>query len=429
MKKPGLLFMLLICSMVCSLGAFAQSSEPVEVHTKYGTFIAASNKPIEFYDNGNVKSVYTRENLIAELPCGKIVISSANGYPLTFYENGNLESAYLPYFRAKEYDADVNMIKTKMGVFEAKREWLIYFYDDETPKSFALASETQISETEILAAKTLVSFHKNGRISELTLTKQLKNGGLISKKSKPIFLDENGYIVSFTVDKGSTLTFNETKIPLEDGSTISFYESGKLKHFVLNLTGIDATIGTVKFANSGKCTVINEKSEYDYGYGQRSDEVYVDIVLYENGNVASASIEKSPYAVMEYSFILLEGDGGLYCTDLECYENGKVKSIIMNPPLMYPVSEDTIYFVSKELNSPDQSNYVIAGVELKESKKGKFYDTRKLFLSVNNKQMIYDTDLNTSVQIKWKDNKPVSYSYVLKDAVTGEEEVIEKKIK
>lgn len=426
--KKSLLFILMCLSSVL---LFAEKlTEQKSVNTKYGTFTAVAKSEISFYENGNVKSFYIKEDILAETPCGKVVVTSAQNTPVTFYEDGSLESGYIPYFRSKDYDSDVNILKTSVGPLVAKKEKPIFFWPDGTPKSFYIAENTKITEQEILARNSIIAFHENGVPSEITYANSITLSSFVVKASKPMYINDQGQIFSFTVDKGSKILIGNTDLPLESDSTLTFYENFTPKQFTIDLTGIEADIGSFHISYKNIHEVLNAEYYDSFSEKTRGDDLSILVTYYENGNIESLQAVEPEYAHYTYLFDLDMDDFYISCSSISCYEDGSLKSIILTPSLITQADKNhMVYLIQGIFMSPDQSKQVTLCTERNELLQGTFKDERKNCLVLPDNKKIYDNQLNLTTQIQWENNKPVSYSYSKYDSFEDKYLPVEKKIK
>ena len=121
-------------------GVSVQNAENIkeEIETKYGKFTVKSGFPVERYESGAIKSFYVEDYngkifphfkmpnfgfgelyFVTPYPKGD-VLSNINAHPIEFWENGNLKSVYIGDIRYDSFDGD-NHLKIKLPYYSRCR--------------------------------------------------------------------------------------------------------------------------------------------------------------------------------------------------------------------------------------------------------------------------------------------------------------------
>lgn len=300
-------------------------SEDTELKTKSGKFIFKSNKMIEFYENGFIKS--------GELKNGNII---------EFYQNGMMKQIEL-----------VNNIelKTKNGllIFEgdARYKNKVEFYEDEIVKTGWL-KDNQIIKTSIGDIKTdgRINFYENGSISSVKIKTKEINTPIGKIKATKLFFDKKGLLSSCEILSKNMSSGKYFGLEFASDFTvydkIGFYENGKIKNLFLKSNNwIKTNIGKIKTTKEGGFFEVYENGNlkkasiqtqiFDTPLGLISSG---NITLYESGKLKSISIADDRIELPEqyrmYTEITEDGFGQSEkvipeCTSIGFYENGVIK--------------------------------------------------------------------------------------------------------
>ncbi|AGT42788.1 hypothetical protein [Treponema pedis] len=300
-------------------------SEDTELTTKAGKFIFKTDKMIEFYENGFIKS--------GELK---------NGNTIEFYENGMMKQIEL-----------VNNIKlnTKNGslifIGDIHSKNKVEFYENGIVKTGWL-KDSQIIKTGIGDIKTdgRIHFYENGGISWVEIKPKQINTSIGKIETTKLFFNKKGSLSmckispqKITSGKYSGLEFLSSFTIYDE---IAFYENGKIKNFSLRSNDwIKTNIGKIKVTKDGGFLEIYENGNLKKAFIQ--SQVFdtplglislSNINLYESGKFESIKILENTIALPEqyrmYTEINEEGFGQSEMTIPECsaigfYESGGIK--------------------------------------------------------------------------------------------------------
>ena len=281
-------------------GVSVQNAENqrTEIETKYGKFTVKSGYPLERYESGAVKSFYVEDyggKIIPQLkipnfgslyfvtpyPKDNDVLSRINTHPVEFWENGNLKSVYIGDIKYSSLDGDTHLkitlskYKHKSGRNKGKMETLsvfpksvIYFYETGELKSFTVAQGQTLqflramTTTDAQRAKQLfknqstIELYENGSVKSFTPSDSAvltyKNPlGLMIAKGTAITLspEDETVLTSFYPAKGASLSLgSDIVVKLSDSMPVVFYDDGKaLKQMTWSFDAINFTLGKVDF--------------------------------------------------------------------------------------------------------------------------------------------------------------------------------------
>ena len=281
-------------------GVSVQNAENqrTEIETKYGKFTVKSGYPVERYESGAVKSFYVEDyggKIIPQLkipnfgslyfvtpyPKDNDVLSRINTHPVEFWENGNLKSVYIGDIKYSSLDGDTHLkitlskYKHKSGRNKGKMETLsvfpksvIYFYETGELKSFTVAQGQTLqflramTTTDAQRAKQLfknqstIELYENGSVKSFTPSDSAvltyKNPlGLMIAKGTAITLspEDETVLTSFYPAKGASLSLgSDIVVKLSDSMPVVFYDDGKaLKQITWSFDSINFTLGKVDF--------------------------------------------------------------------------------------------------------------------------------------------------------------------------------------
>ncbi|UTC81876.1 hypothetical protein [Treponema denticola] len=300
-------------------------SEDTELKTKSGKLIFKSDKMIEFYKNGFIKS--------GELK---------NGNTIEFYENGMM----------KQIELVNNLeLKTKTGllIFEgdAHNKNKVEFYEDEIVKTGWL-KDNQIIKTSIGDIKTdgRINFYENGSISSVKIKTKEINTPIGKIEATKLFFDKKGLLSSCEILSKNVSAGKHFGLEFFSNFTvydkIGFYENGKIKNLFLKSNDwIKTNIGKIKTTKEGGLFEVYENGNlkkasiqtqiFDTPLGLIPSG---NITLYESGKFESIFMADDKIELPEQYFMYTEVNEDGFgqservipeCTSINFYENGIIK--------------------------------------------------------------------------------------------------------
>lgn len=278
-----------------------------EIETKYGSFTAKGGFPVERYESGAVKSFYAEDyggkvplkipmknfgfgELYFETPSprGEDVLSRINAHPIEFWENGNVKSVYIGNFQYDSLDGDKHL-KIKLpkykytgGLHKGQMQELsvfpksvVSFYESGALKSFKVADGQTLNflrsmgKTDAQRARQLfknqseIEFYENGSIKRFTpissavLTYKNPLGFAIKGGTEiTVSPDDETVLTSFYPVPNSSLSLGENIIVnILNTVPVAFYDDGKtLKQISWQFKNLNFTLGNIQFLSTEEVT-------------------------------------------------------------------------------------------------------------------------------------------------------------------------------
>lgn len=194
------------------------------VSTKYGVFLPCSDAsdlrkkyrcPVDFYDNGRVRSIYLQEPVKVDFPAGRFQAEL-----LTFYEDGSIKRVFPLYGQISAYwsiEDELNSAPYYDFVFEENslrmRPQCLFFYPSGKIRSITLWPDDTVNiKTSVGCIKTKLGI-------------ELYEAGSI-RSIEPVF----GTVVRTEYGDIKPFVYHELMMHSEYASMV-FYEDGGLKSF------------------------------------------------------------------------------------------------------------------------------------------------------------------------------------------------------
>lgn len=276
-------------------------SKKEEIETKYGKFTVKTGFPVERYESGAVKSFYIDDfeeplkfaelnhpdygKIIVSTPTPKDYFTTEKPQPLEFYENGNIKTLKLASIKYSENPGGYFNIK-----FEKYDESLaifpnstIHFYENGKVESINVASEQSFKflrdasiDTKTKAVfenQSEIEFYDDGNIKKYTSQNaKIKNPlNLKMRKGKSVVVSKDNPIlaIGFYPETGSSIALSDTiVVKCVPGEPIYFWENGtSLKQISWSFNTVNFSIGKVNFysglnGESVQQTVYFDKTGY-----------------------------------------------------------------------------------------------------------------------------------------------------------------------
>lgn len=253
-----------------------------EIETKYGKFTARTGFPVERYESGAVKSFYIDDfgqplyfaqlnhpdygRIIVSTPVPKEdYLSQMNAQPLEFWENGNIKTLKL---------ADIKYADNQGGYFNIKFEKydeslaifpnsVIYFYENGKIESVKVAigqsfrflrdASIDTKNKAVFKNQSRIKFYDDGNIKEYTpqnaKIKNPLNFGMRQGSSVVVSKNNPALAIGFYPATGSSIALSDTIIvKCVPGEPIYFWENGaSLKQLSWFFDTVNFTLGKVNF--------------------------------------------------------------------------------------------------------------------------------------------------------------------------------------
>ena len=290
----------------------AELANSVVFETNYGSISTKEGTNVCFYENGNVKSFFTDDEVLFSLKCGRLTLSSLyskynasawpeKNLPLTFDEEGNLLSAYIPFVK-KSMPKPV--VETVVGEIELRNQAPVSFYSNGKLKSAGIPAKTVVKingELTPLTANSRISFYENGNLESYTPTEQKIFYGIKTKAKEPLVFSENGKIISLVPANGEILEMGDgLSFYLENFKPVEFYESGEYKKITIDCGGKDFSYDDFRFLSK------DETKEF------------ITFEFYEDGALSKATGVNFKFKYNDIEF---------KAEILEIYPSGKLRSV------------------------------------------------------------------------------------------------------
>lgn len=256
-------------------------SKKEEIETKYGKFTVKSEFPVERYESGTIKSFYINDfeeplkfaelnhpdygKIIVSTPTPKEYFTTEKPQPLEFYENGNIKTLKL---------ADIKYADNEGGYFNIKFEKYdeslaifpnstIHFYENGKIESIKVAfgqsfkflrdASIDTKSKAVFKNQSEIKFYDDGNIKEYTPENaRIKNPlNLKMRQGRSVFVskDNSTLAIGFYPETGSSIALSDTIIvKCVSGEPIYFWENGtSLKQISWSFDTVNFTIGKVNF--------------------------------------------------------------------------------------------------------------------------------------------------------------------------------------
>src|SRR5574344_75719 len=428
----------------------AGQEEAKTIETKFGALPVKEGTPVEYYESGAVKSffiddksgtVYASIEIAKQNPGitftngdmrvvtpypSQDYMQSRKTKPVEFYENGNLKSVRLANVKygksLNDYPEivlsnDSNLNGEKLCI---RKDTTVEFYESGKIKSVVVPQNQSFNFLLTMNPKAVfknfstVEFYENGNLksfllaSDINLT--LKNPfGIAVRFDKPVTLSpiDSNMILSFTPANGTKLNLgNDVKIYFVDDMPVTFYEDGKnLKEITWRYDAVSFMLGgaqfigandtpfetTVKFNQNGNVESISGKKSSVFIYVIEDRKVPVnEIRLDENLNLLYSEHKTVPLVISEKAVKNGSKNGKEKTLSFKIYyKDGKRTAVIGRVEKIFV---DPSNFYASSYNSAD--NCIL------------FYSADKVSKVITSEKQI---TLDSEIYFDEKEN-PVSYS-------------------
>ena len=281
---------------------------------------------IDFYENGEAKSIHLIEPQILKISIGKILVINT----IELYQNGIIQSVNLN---------DIQTIASPAGNIDVKN--YINFNDNGTIQLTELNSTVKTkSSIGTITLKEYIGFFSNGNIKEGKIADDLihlnKSNAKGSFSNVLISFFSNEQIKSIASEFNESFTI-KTNFGTLKVKSINFYKSGEISKIQLDEPHIIKTqFGPYEFQQNENI-ILYKNGFIKELFCQKEFKLKTPVgkfgtdkaTFYPNGKIQS--IDWSEYQYIETPV------GNFECNNVSFFNNGKIKEVYFYPTMESPI--------------------------------------------------------------------------------------------